>query len=89
MSRYSKVGEWRDEVALRNLFDPFVVQVADCLDGRNGDRFSNGAFRVIDSRSGKPARKGKGGTVPFYGEMAWADAQRLANDLFWEHRHGQ
>lgn len=24
----------------------------------------------------------KGGTHPFYGEMAWADAQRLAADLY-------
>lgn len=76
-SRYKVVGSWDSE----SRFGSFVVQSAQIEDVRTGRLYAEGAYRVVDSRSGKPAKVGKGGTVPFYGELAWADAERLANDL--------
>lgn len=59
----------------------YNVEVTDCVDTRTGTVYADGAYRVTDARTGKAAKKGKGGTVPFYGETAWNDARRLADDL--------
>lgn len=65
------------------------VQTADIEDTVNGTVYRDGAYRVVtgtvDNDTGevakwKPIKTGKGGTVPFYGEMAWADAARLYDD---------
>lgn len=84
MSRYVVHGEWRrvdDDAGLQ-----FFVQCADALDKRTGDVWPDGAYRVVDSRTGRPAVRGKGGTHPFYGETAWSDALRLATDLYFDWR---
>ena len=62
-------------------FGAFVVQSADIIDTQTGTVYREGAFRVVRISDGKPAKTGKGGTVPFYGESAWCDAERLARDL--------
>lgn len=82
MSRY-KVTE-RPWFAENDQYAPFIVEVTDCVDTRNGTVYADGAYRV--TINGKPAKRGKGGTVPFYGETARSYADRLANDLWWEHR---
>ncbi len=79
MSRYRTTDRpWFDE---NRTYAPFVVQVTDCIDTRTGTVYADGAYRVLDIRTGKPAKRGKGGTVPFYGETAWMNAERLAGDL--------
>jgi hypothetical protein len=77
--RYRVHGEWQTS---SDRYGSFVVEVADALDTKTGTVYTDGAYRVV--RNGKPAKKGKGGTVPFYGESAWSAAERLASDLFWK-----
>jgi hypothetical protein len=64
----------------RTTYAPFIIQVTDCRDTRTGTVYADGAYRVVDARTGKAVR-GKGGSAPFYGETAWSDAERLASDL--------
>ena len=70
----------------------FYIQVADVLDTRTGRTHIDGAHRVVDARkvdakgNMKPAKVGKGGTVPFIGEMAWAAAERLLRELAFAER---
>lgn len=91
MSRYTVISPWRDtcdphevgrfDEALGDyVVDTFVIQAADIKDTKSsmGTTYRQGAFRVL--KNGKPIVRGKGGTVPFYGELAWADAERLFND---------
>lgn len=85
MSRYKVVSEWTVSPS-PVVWGNFQIQEADALDTKNGTVYTDGAMRVVDVRTGKPAVKGKGGTIPFYGEMAWASAERLANDLYWKDR---
>lgn len=77
MSRYRVASQWRPD----KRFGNFVVQRADATDTKTGATYQDGAMRVVDDRTGKPVKRGKGGTVPFYGEAAWMDAERLADDL--------
>ncbi len=76
-NRYEVTGPWSADAR----FGDFITQDAPIKDKLTGTLYPGGAFRVVDGRTGKPAKKGKGGTVPFYGETAWMDAERLANDL--------
>ena len=88
MSRYSVCSGWtKEETYEVHVYDEdkdatfahvYATEFADIKDSKNGDTFRNGAYRV--TKNGKPIKTGKGGTVPFYGEMAWADAARLFND---------
>lgn len=85
MSRYKVCSPWSVDPTVRGgEYDDdkgiHVVEVenADAQDTKTGDVYREGAFRV--TVDGKPVR-GKGGSTPFYGEMAWSDAQRLAYDL--------
>jgi hypothetical protein len=75
--RYKVVGPWSAD----SRHGSFIVQSAQIQDTKTGTLYAEGAMRVIDSRTNKPAKKGKGGTVPFFGECAWMDAERLAGDL--------
>lgn len=76
MSRYKVTSGW----SASSRFGRFTVETADTRDTKGGYEYSEGAYRVVDE-NGKPAKRGKGGTVPFYGELAWCDAERLARDL--------
>lgn len=78
-NRYKVTGPWGGE----QKFGDFYTQSADITDQVNGQVYQSGAFRVVDAANDmKPAKTGKGGTVPFYGESAWSDANRLAGDLW-------
>jgi len=84
VSRYKAVGPWHGESKAGSLY----LQHADALDTVTGQTYREGAFRVVDARKDmKPAKTGKGGTVPFFGEMAWADGQRLLNDMALKERY--
>lgn len=87
MSRYKLVSEWVDANEPED-FGPYTVQEADIQDTKSstGYVYVAGAKRVVWKHNGKPAKVGKGGTVPYYGEFAWSDANRLARDLYWAHR---
>lgn len=82
--RYKAQGEWTtiDKQTVHDFYDTkrvvITIESADCLDTRNGHVYQWGARRVL--RDGKPIR-GKGGTVPFFGELAWCDAERLMHDI--------
>ncbi len=76
-NRYEIVSEWFDGLSQGS----FTIQVADIRDTRGGHVYNEGAHRVIVTATGKPAKVGKGGTVPFMGESAWCDAERLLGDL--------
>jgi len=80
--RYKVQGSWVNDADI--FGESVVVQYADLLDTRNGDIFRQGAFRVLVD--GKPV-KGKGGSIPFFGETAWSDAERLARDLYFAARY--
>jgi hypothetical protein len=75
MSRYKAQGPWSVD---KDLGWGVIIESADALDTRTGIVYGEGAMRV---RVNGKAPRGKGGTVPFYGETAWSDAQRLAEDL--------
>ena len=74
--RHKIVSPW----TLSKSEGSFSIQVADIIDQRNGRTYVEGAHRVVDANL-KPAKIGKGGTVPFIGESAWSDAERLLRDL--------
>jgi len=66
-----------------------AVQVADVKQDGDTHVWHAGAYRIvkgtIDMATGdvsplKPFKAGKGGTVPWIGELAWADAAREYND---------
>jgi hypothetical protein len=93
MSRYKVSSDWsvttydREPVTWVEYNDDtgettshtMAIEVADIVDTKDGNRpYRNGAFRIVVD--GKAIRRGKGGTVPFYGEMAWASANRLFDD---------
>ena len=84
-TRYTVVPPW----TLSRTYWPFRVEVADLLDTRSGRTYVDGAQRVVDERTNKPAKRGKGGTVPFKGETAWSDAERLAQDLMFAERYAR
>jgi len=84
-SRYKVTGPWGSD----QMIGSFLIQSADITDQHNGDRYTDGAFRVVRVSDGKPAIKGKGGTVPFFGESAWSAAERLAGDLDMAERYGR
>jgi len=85
-NRYKVTGAWSPA---DTAYLPFVIEEADMTDTRNGHLYIAGANRVIDHRTGKPAKTGKGGTVPFKGETAWMDAARLAGDLLTAERYAR
>jgi hypothetical protein len=80
-NRYKVTGPWGPASGLLSRRGSFIIQSADITDQVNGRVYQDGAYRVVRAGTHKPAKVGKGGTVPFYGEMAWADAERLASDL--------
>lgn len=88
MSRYKVTSEWsgHQSASAGGGQDVFQVESADIVDTKNGARYRDGAYRV--TKNGRPAIVGKGGTVPYYGESAWSDAERLFNDLVFEARRG-
>jgi hypothetical protein len=77
MSRYRTVTDWADDYQVGD----YTVQVADIVDTRTGRTYGDGAWRIVRTDTRKPAVRGKGGTVPFYGETAWSDVERLVGDL--------
>jgi hypothetical protein len=86
MTRYKVVGPWGGVAK----YGSFYLQSAEIQDTKTGIKYDEGAFRVVDARKGmKPAKLGKGGTVPFFGELAWADGQRLLNDLGVAEQYGK
>jgi hypothetical protein len=86
--RYKVSSEWtKAHTGLE--YGNFIVQEADIIEVSSGRTYRDGARRVIDKRTGKPAVRGKGGTVPFFGEMAWANSERLASDLYMKERYAR
>ena len=81
MTRYKTITPWEPATDRPELaaFD-IEIQSADIIDTRTGHTYTEGAYRVISTLTGKGIRRGKGGTVPFHGETAWSDAERLAYD---------
>lgn len=83
MSNYKAVGNWRVENRLTaDDGTEILTEVSDVRES-NGNIWHDGAHRVSVNGPGKPAgfrRKN------FIGETAWMDAERLANDLFFQIR---
>lgn len=85
MARYKVVSDWTP-VFPSVIFGRFEIQEADVQDTRSGHVYPGDARRVVDE-NGKPAVRGKGGSVPFIGETAWSDAERLVQDLYFKELH--
>lgn len=81
MARYKVNSQWSPALQNADVYAPFTIEEAHIVDTQTGQEYFYGARRVVDTRTGKPAKTGKGGTVPFFGESAWSDAERLASDL--------
>lgn len=85
MARYIVVSAWHEEKAASAGEQRFSLQAADIKDTKGGGHFTGGAYRVCVGSVGqdnpRPFKQGKGGTVPFYGESAWSDGERLFSDL--------
>lgn len=103
MSRYQVISEWetddydRSPVTIVGFNDEtgdhttttFAIQVADIKDTKASYNatYKRGAHRIV--KNGKAIR-GKGGTTPFFGELAWCNAVRLFDDLvFAAHREAR
>lgn len=86
--RYKVSSEWTKAYSALD-YGNFEIQEADIVDTHDGKTYRDGARRVVDVRTGKPAVRGKGGTTPFFGEMAWADSERLAYDLEVKERYAR
>lgn len=71
----------------------FYMQTAEVKIGQY--TYAEGAVRIVDARlvdkagNMKPAVRGKGGTVPFVGEVAWSDGERLLRDLANKEAYGR
>lgn len=78
MSRYTPNSPWTIDQHAEIDDVRVTIESADALDKQSGTTYREGAFRVLVG--GKPV-KGKGGTVPFYGESAWSAADRLFSDI--------
>lgn len=87
-SRYAVVSPW-SPVAFSVVVEGFEIQEADVQDTRTGRVYSGDARRVVRTDTGKPAVRGKGGSVPFIGESAWSNAERLFHDLALAKRYGR
>ncbi len=85
MARYKTHGEWGGNAK----HGSFYIQIADCIDTTNGVVYQDGAYRVVDAGNGMKPVKGKGGTTPFFGDMAWMGAESLARDLALNERYSQ
>lgn len=83
MAKYRK--SVRSEWTTLNTEGDFAKQVADATDGIR--TYEQGCYRIIRLSTGKPAVRGKGGSVPFIGETAWSAAERLLTDLSWKERN--
>lgn len=80
MSRgYKPTGPWRLDHEFRPVYG-IRVECTDVIEVRCGRIWHHGAYRVLDTYATKAIVK------TFIGEMAWADAQRLAEDLATERR---
>jgi hypothetical protein len=85
MVRYRVQGEWHDD----QVVGEFITQYADALDHKTGTVYTQGAYRVVRRGDRSPAVRGKGGSVPFWGEMAWSQSWNLADDLETKRRYGR
>lgn len=85
--RYSVASEWRRTGWVAG---PFEVEAADLLDKRTGRVYTDGAARVVDTRTGKTVDN-KGAPAArnvFAGEMAYAAVESTISGAFWEsHRY--
>lgn len=93
-NRYEVITAWETDSRDRQptvIGDTLIViQTADIRDNQGrGHIYRNGAYRVVSgtfvdddvqTKDLKPVKVGKGGTVPFLGELAWSDAVRLFED---------
>ena len=79
MRKYTPTGPGRTTY----IAGDHVVIARDVIDDR-GDIWRNGAQHV-EGPNVNARRKGSKGR-PFIGETAWSDAQRLADDLYWQTR---
>lgn len=83
--RNKAIGPWRlsDRQGVKNHDGKAVavvtVEVADMLDTKLGHRYTDSAYRV----SVKSDLPGKPRAKTFYGELAWAAAERIAADFLW------
>lgn len=74
---WCEVASWVGHVVLPDGNDDraeVVVKVADLLEKRSGHVWSNGAYKV--QLTNVPGMRSK----TFYGESAWSDAARYAED---------
>ena len=79
--RYRKHGTWE---VLASYPDGVEIEVADVIDTWSSRIYQDDARRVrVDGH----LVRGKGGSVPFIGETAWMDADRLASDIAVSLRH--
>ena len=89
--RYAIVGDWQtsDRYTFTETDDGSVTllrQYTDIMDRKNGDQYSQGAWRVV----AKYDATGKSHTraQTFYGESAWANSQRIYDDVIMKVRFG-
>lgn len=79
MARYAPTGSWHTAFHMSFTNDDdstssVTVEIADCRDQRGGRTYTDGTFRVtLRNITGMRSKT-------YYGESAWSNAQRLAND---------
>lgn len=86
MKRYTLASNW--QVTHRFVLRDDRVMELQSADIETPDGFYHygGAYRI--TLDGKPYKKGKGGTVPWWGETAWSLSMGAFNDLTWADRYG-
>lgn len=80
--RYAVANDWTPRFGVPAEYnDLLIIEEATLIDTRTGDRFTDGAQRVRMLKSVEGFK-----TKTFKGEMAWSDADRYANDVYWADR---
>jgi hypothetical protein len=87
MGRNTATGTFRTHERRRVGSAVVTIEIADMLDKKLGSVYRDGTHRVVVSNS--PTIVGQPRTKTFYGEMAWCNAERYAEDALWFfQRHG-
>jgi hypothetical protein len=79
--RYEVTGPWSIETINHYAGASVTTEIADLRDKRNGQVYRQGAYRVRVRCH--PVLSGQPRTKSFYGETAWSDAARYADDALW------
>jgi hypothetical protein len=79
--RYEAVGEAHEVWRVTTNGALITIMVSDVRDKRTGTVYRDGHHRVVVTKSKQYLAKGQPNSRSFFGELAWCQAERHAEDL--------